>query len=159
MGFLDSIFGGSDSSGGGFSFTENVLPSLITSGVSALGEYFKPDPVMPFENTQAGFEASQQYLRDKLATEYAIAQLQAGAAGAGSGAALQAAKINARLGLAQLKEKQMADTLAAQLGVYKAGVDARQPYIQMATTGAREGGQAAANALSGIGSSLSRFAK
>lgn len=119
MGFFDDILnfgeqiltGSGANSGGSYNW---VLP-MITAGLGTVAAYNQPEPEMPYANTQEGFEAQQALAREELAQRMEIAKLQASAAGAGSGAAVQAARIAAASQMAQLKKKIKADILAKEL--------------------------------------------
>lgn len=96
-------------------FSGSNLSSLITAGLTTAGNLYKPEDPQAFGNTQAGFEATQALEREKMAQAMQIAQMNAASAGAGSGAALEAARLGARVNLAALREKAAADSIAAAL--------------------------------------------
>jgi hypothetical protein len=119
------------------------LSSLLGAGITTAGLLAKEDDPVAYQNTQAGFEAAQALSRDELAQRLEIARMQMASAGAGSGAAVAAAKIAAAVQYKALKEKAMADALAARLG----GEQLRQ-QTQTANNAQRVG---AANALGQAG--------
>lgn len=159
QGATNGITGGSTGGGGAPSLGSSFISSLVNSIPSAAQTFLKPDAPQSYQNTQAGFEALQALEREKLAQELAIAQMNAAAGGAGAGAAIQTAKINARTALAQLKEKQMADILAAQLGEYKARGDLLGNASTNTIAALQKAGETGQAGLQNAAGLLARFAR
>lgn len=133
---------------------------LINSGLSLIGGLAAPkaDPNagVAYGNTQAGFEAQLAFDREKLAAQLAAA---GGGGGGGSGAALAAAQLSARTQLAGLKEKQMADNLAAMLRQQESAQQGAQNASNNIIQAAQTMGQTGMQGYQGIGNIMSRFAK
>lgn len=154
MGFLDDLGSGFST---GLSQGSWIAP-LIQSGLALTAGLAAPktDPNagIAYGNTQAGFEAQLAFEREKLA-----AQLAAAGGGGGSGAALAAAQLSARTQLAGLKEKQMADALAAQLRQQEGAMASNQQASQNVQQAAQTLGQTGMQGYQGIGNILSRYAR
>lgn len=97
---------------------EYLFP-LIRTGATLIGGLTAPDPQVDYRTTEAASNAQLAFEREKLAQALEIAKLNAASAGAGSGAAIQAAKIGAAARLAELKSKALADNLAVMLEAAK----------------------------------------
>ena len=153
MGFFDSF-------GEGFSngvSSGSWVGPLISGGLQLAGGLAQgpaQGPQVAYGNTQAGFEAQMAFEREKLA-----AQLAAGGGGGGSGNALEAAKINARVQIAGLREKQMGDALAAQLRQQEASQQSRQQSSSDVVQAAQMLGRTGMEGFQGMGGLLSRFAR
>lgn len=112
MGFFDNLSNLNFTGDGGI--LEKVIPGLIVGGLGTVASSYGPKPQQDYASTQAGFEANQALAREKLAQDLLIAKMNAGSAGAGAGAAIAAARIAAKVNLAALREKAMADALSAR---------------------------------------------
>lgn len=97
-------------------FSGNSISNLIQGALGATAALSAPEQELPYGSTQAGFDAQMAFEREKLAQAMEIARMNAASAGAGSGAALAAARLGAKVNLAALREKAAADRLAAMLG-------------------------------------------
>jgi len=152
VGFFDSF-------GEGFSngvSSGSWVGPLISGGLQLAGGLARgpaQGPQVAYGNTQAGFEAQMAFDREKLA-----AQLAAGDGGS-SGNALEAAKINARVQIAGLREKQMGDALAAQLRQQEASQQSRQQSSSDVVQAAQMLGRTGMEGFQGMGGLLSRFAR
>lgn len=93
----------------------DTIPGLITGGLTTAATLYAPEREQAYADTQAGFEAAQQLAREKLAQDLEIARMQMAGAGAGASSALAAARINAKVNLAALREKAMADSISSLL--------------------------------------------
>lgn len=158
MGGNSPSFLGSLSSGfsNGLSSGSWVGP-LIQSGLGLAAGLTAPaaQSNVAYGNTQAGFEAQLAFEREKLAAQLAAA----GGGGGGSGAALAAAQLSARTQLAGLKEKQMADALAAQLRQQESAQQSAQNSSNNIIQAAQSMGQTGMQGYQGIANVMSRYAK
>lgn len=102
-------------------FSDNVggfITALIPGLTAGAANYLKDDPTSNYANTQAGFEATLALKEKELAQQRELAMLQLAKGGGGGGAnhdALLAAQLAARVNLANLREKGMADQLSLAL--------------------------------------------
>lgn len=152
MGFFDSLSSGFSN---GLSSGSWIGP-LIQSGLGLAAGLTAPSAQsnMAYANTKEGFLAQQQFEREMLA-----AKLAAGGGGGGSGAALAAAQLSARTQLAGLKEKQMADALAAQLRQQESAQQSAQNSSNNIIQAAQSMGQTGMQGYQGIANVMSRYAK
>lgn len=155
MGFLDNLGTGFTQGLSQGSWVTPLIQSGLTLAAGLAAPKADPNAGVAYGNTQAGFEAQLAFDREKLAAQLAAA----GGGGGGSGAALAAAQLSARTQLAGLKEKQMADALAAQLRQQEGAMASNQQASQNIQTAAQTLGQTGMQGYQGIANILSRYAR
>ena len=155
MGFFENLGAGFTKGIGEGSWVGPLIQSglALTAGLAA--PKADPNAGVAYGNTQAGFEAQLAFDREKLAAQLAAA----GGGGGGSGAALAAAQLSARTQLAGLKEKQIADNLAAMLRQQESAQQGAQNASNNIIQAAQTMGQTGMQGYQGIGNIMSRFAK
>jgi hypothetical protein len=154
MGFWDNLSTGLTTGLSQGSWVGPLIKSglALTAGLAA--PKADPNAGIAYGNTQAGFEAQMAFEREKLA-----AQLAAAGGGGGSGAALAAAQLSARTQLAGLKEKQMADNLAAMLRQQESAQAGAQNASNNIIQAAQTMGQTGMQGYQGIANVMSRYAR
>lgn len=112
--------------------------AAIGGATSLINNMTKPKEHVPYNQTQAAFDAQQQLAREQMAQDMLIAQMKleaGGGGGGGGGSAIEAAKINAATQLQQMK-------LNAILQAAKQEQESRSmylPYISEAQKGVTGG--------------------
>ena len=119
----------------------SLLP-IIQSGLYGAATLGRPEPQQDYGATQAAYDQKYAFEREQLAQALQIAQLQAGAGGAGASAALEAAKIAARTRIAELKEKMLADQLALKFQARRGEPELLTRAMEAQAGAARGAGQA-----------------
>lgn len=152
MGFFDNFGAGFSK---GISEGSWVAPLIQTALATGVG-LTQPSAAstMAYGNTKEGFEAQMAFEREKLA-----AQLAAAGGGGGSGDAMAAARLNARVNLAGLKEKQMADALAARLRQQEGSMTSNQNASSEVVRAAQTLGQTGQQGYGNIAQIISRYAR
>lgn len=112
------------------------------------------ESTMAYGNTKEGFEAQMAFEREKLAQQLALS-----GGGGGSGDAMAAARLSARVNLAGLKEKQMADALAARLRQQEGSMTSNQNASSEVVRAAQTLGQTGQQGYGNIAQILSRYAR
>jgi hypothetical protein len=155
MGFWDNLSTGLTTGLSQGSWVGPLIESglALTAGLAA--PKADPNAGIAYGNTKEGFEAKLAFEREQLAAQLAAA----GGGGGGSGAALAAAQLAARTQLAGLKEKQMADNLAAMLRQQESAQQGAQNASNNIIQAAQTMGQTGMQGYQGIANVMSRYAR